>query len=365
MTLVSVVVNNYNYGRFLRDAIDSALAQTYAPLEVVVVDDGSTDDSREIIAAYGDRVISLLKENGGQTSAFNAAFAACRGDVIVFLDADDVLLPNTVADAVRRFEPGVTKVHWALSVVDAAGCPVGRLKPALPLLEGDLRDVVLRDGPENATWPPTSGNAWSRAFLERVFPLPEPERAHDVGSASADAHLAMLAPLYGEVRRLDVPGALYRLHGKNDHSAMPFRERLRRDVALFDVRCEALEAHCGALGLTVDPDAWRAGSWFHRLHRSIDELRQVIRADEDFVLIDDGSWDMAGERELRPIPLFAGEDEDTIGEIERLRARGTRHVVVAWPAFWWLSHYERLGRYLRDGFRPVVRNDRLVVYRHA
>jgi glycosyltransferase involved in cell wall biosynthesis len=62
--LVSIVVNNFNYERFLREAIDSALAQTYAPVEVVVVDDGSTDSSRDIIASYGDRLIPVLKANG-------------------------------------------------------------------------------------------------------------------------------------------------------------------------------------------------------------------------------------------------------------------------------------------------------------
>ena len=77
--LVTIVVNNYNYARFLAEAIDSALAQTYAALEVVVVDDGSTDESREIIAQYGGRVIPVLKDNGGQASAFNAGFAAARG----------------------------------------------------------------------------------------------------------------------------------------------------------------------------------------------------------------------------------------------------------------------------------------------
>src|SRR4051812_16040279 len=92
----SIIINNYNYGHFLRDAIDSALAQTYPCTEVIVVDDGSTDDSREVIAGYGQRVTAVFKENGGQASAFNAGFAASRGEVVVFLDADDTLLPNAM-----------------------------------------------------------------------------------------------------------------------------------------------------------------------------------------------------------------------------------------------------------------------------
>src|SRR3954451_20463787 len=94
--LVSIVIDNYNYARFLPEAIESALAQTYPDTEVIVVDDGSTDDSREIIASYGSRVRPVLKTNGGQASAFNAGFAASRGDVVLFLDSDDTLFPEAV-----------------------------------------------------------------------------------------------------------------------------------------------------------------------------------------------------------------------------------------------------------------------------
>src|SRR5437762_9779476 len=101
--LASIIIDNYNYGRFLRDAIDSALAQTYPHAEVIVVDDGSTDNSREVIASYGDRIKPILKENGGQGSAFNAGFAASSGDVILFLDADDLLVSTAAERAVAYF----------------------------------------------------------------------------------------------------------------------------------------------------------------------------------------------------------------------------------------------------------------------
>src|SRR5258708_31462520 len=86
--LVSIVINNYNYARFLSKAIDSALAQTYRNVEVIVVDDGSTHNSVQIIRAYGDRVVPVLKENGDHGSAFNAGFARSQGDPVWFLHAD-------------------------------------------------------------------------------------------------------------------------------------------------------------------------------------------------------------------------------------------------------------------------------------
>ena len=92
--LISIIINNYNYGRFLAAAIDSALHQTYANTEVIVVDDGSTDDSKKIIAGYGNRIRPVLKTNGGQASAFNAGFAASTGDIICMLDSDALFYPN-------------------------------------------------------------------------------------------------------------------------------------------------------------------------------------------------------------------------------------------------------------------------------
>src|ERR1700739_203957 len=115
---VSIVINNYNYARFLRDAIDSALAQTYSNVEVVVVDDGSTDDSPEIIASYGSRVSAVLKPNGGQASAFNAGFAASHGEIVIFLDADDMLVPQTAEKVAQAWEPDTVKVQYGLDAVD-------------------------------------------------------------------------------------------------------------------------------------------------------------------------------------------------------------------------------------------------------
>src|SRR5262245_61790443 len=93
----SVVTNNHNYERFPVESIDSALGQSHRDTEVVVVDDGSSDRSPEIIRSYGSRIRHVLKPNGGQGSALNAGFAAARGDVIIFLDADDALHPHAVA----------------------------------------------------------------------------------------------------------------------------------------------------------------------------------------------------------------------------------------------------------------------------
>ncbi len=172
---VSVIINNHNYRPYLRACIDSALNQTYPDgHEVTVVDDGSTDGSPDILRAYGSRIVPVLKTNEGQASTFNAGFEVAGGDILIFLDSDDLLEPfaaTTVAELLA--EPDVIKAHWPLRVVDHDGSPTGALKPGLAaeLPEGDLRTTVFARGPNSLLFPPTSGNAWSRAFLERVMPM--------------------------------------------------------------------------------------------------------------------------------------------------------------------------------------------------
>ncbi|MFY9233997.1 MAG: glycosyltransferase [Fimbriimonadaceae bacterium] len=94
--LVSIVIPCYNQERFVGAAIESALAQTYSPLEVVVVNDGSTDGSGEILKRFSDRIVLVDQENGGLSAARNAAIRASTGEFIMLLDADDILLPNCV-----------------------------------------------------------------------------------------------------------------------------------------------------------------------------------------------------------------------------------------------------------------------------
>lgn len=229
--LVSVIVNNYNYARFLPAAIDSVLRQTYPAIELIVVDDGSTDRSQEIICGYGERLVPLLKQNGGQASAFNAGFARCHGDVVIFLDSDDVLLPDAIRRVVDAFHanPALAKVHYRMAVIDATGGCTGDLKPPphVRMLEGDLRRQYLTF-PDDVWRLPTSGNAYAAAALRQIFPVPE-----EGYRGGADTYLTHLAPLFGPVHFIDQVSAYYRVHGANNYelaSANLNLVRIRRNV---------------------------------------------------------------------------------------------------------------------------------------
>lgn len=94
--LVSVVITCYNHGVYLRDAIDSVLAQRYSPIEAIVVDDGSTDNTREVVSGYGSAVKYFHQQNKGLSAARNAGIDVCNGEFVVFLDADDWLYEDAI-----------------------------------------------------------------------------------------------------------------------------------------------------------------------------------------------------------------------------------------------------------------------------
>jgi glycosyltransferase involved in cell wall biosynthesis len=210
--LVSIIISNYNYAHFLPEAIESALNQIHEHVEIIVVDDGSTDSSHEIIESYGGNVIKLFKDNGGQGSAFNAGFAASTGDLVCFLDPDDRFLPNkasVIVDAWRG-HPTASVIYHQLSAIDTHGNELFSGKPwPRVLLRGSIREQLQRSG---GWWPcpTTSGLCFPRAFLEKVMPMPTSEFVK-----CADAYLAGLAPYFGSVVGIGRRLTLYRIHGEN------------------------------------------------------------------------------------------------------------------------------------------------------
>jgi hypothetical protein len=173
---------NYNYGRYLREAIDSALNQTVAPIEVVVVDDGSTDESREVIASYGNQIRALLVDHNGQAAGMNTAFAQCSGDVICLLDSDDLMVPRRVEGLIDAYSshPDCQWVFHRLDWIDRA-----TREPLATPISHDFTSgfhderPFLRRGWFSMNAPATSALSWRTGFLKELLPISARLRGFD------------------------------------------------------------------------------------------------------------------------------------------------------------------------------------------
>jgi len=123
---VSVIITSYNYARFISEAIQSVLDQTYRDFEVIVVDDGSTDDTPSVLDSFGDSITCIYQTNKGKSEALNRGIATSRGRYLAFLDSDDCWLPDSLEARLAAFEadPGVGVVYGRALVVDEAGRPL-------------------------------------------------------------------------------------------------------------------------------------------------------------------------------------------------------------------------------------------------
>jgi glycosyltransferase involved in cell wall biosynthesis len=166
---VSIIVCNYNHAKYLETALVSACEQTY-PCEVILVDDGSTDDSLTVAARWSDKIKILAKSNEGQRSAYNAGFEACSGEFVVFLDADDWLRRTAVETALEHFTGATARVHFQLQLSDERGDDAGGVIPT-KMATGNVADSILQHGvlPPSA---PASGNVYRRSVLQQLMPLP-------------------------------------------------------------------------------------------------------------------------------------------------------------------------------------------------
>lgn len=248
---------NHNYGRYLGGAIESVLEQEVPAAEIIVVDDGSTDESRAVLAEYDGRVRGILTSNRGKGSATNTAVRSCTGEVVVLLDSDDLMLPQRLrrlSDTYAR-HPDAQWVWHGLRHVERDSLVERPSAPLKNFTDGfhDHRDAVLR-GRLPITTPATSALSWRRTFLERLLPLPEAVRSQDnylkfltlglaPGVVIAEAMAiqgihesnAYTSAIGAERRRKQVVRALDLAPGLRDHRLMALHHRTVSEV-LIDSR---------------------------------------------------------------------------------------------------------------------------------
>lgn len=214
--LVSVIIPNYNYARFLPQAIDSALAQTYAPVEIIVVDDGSQDASLEVLKSYGARIRWIAQQNQGVAAARNHGVRLSQGRYLAFLDADDYWLPAKLERQMARFfqDPELGLVYCGADEFNEQGTQSLRQDGMGGWV---LHELLLLRRP--AFFGGGSGFVMSRALFDEVGGFDE------ALSTSADWDLA--CRLAARRPFGFVPEVLlkYRLHHSNMHTNVAAMER--------------------------------------------------------------------------------------------------------------------------------------------
>ncbi len=214
MPLFSIIINNYNYGRFLDTAIASVQAQSFRDFELIVVDDGSNDDSILITRKYADRIKLIQTERLGQALACQHAVRAAAGTYVYFLDADDEARPDLLQCASEHLADNPCKLQFRLEPMNATGVAIGKPFPKYPkdAPQGgsDARaahiDSILRRGFDVS--PPTSGNIFKTELFRYIDDI-DYERA-------IDGIPLLLAPFVGNVVTIDRVLGRYRIHESND-----------------------------------------------------------------------------------------------------------------------------------------------------
>jgi glycosyltransferase involved in cell wall biosynthesis len=225
----TILIDTYNYGHYVEDAVSSVLAQDF-PLEereILVVNDGSTDDTRSRLRRFGNAIRYLQKPNGGQASAFNYGLEHARGEVVALLDADDVWLPEKLRRIREAFErnPDAGMVYHRLYWWDGANdLAADRYFIAVSGRVPESRQALLQYPMAS-----TSCLAFRRAALEKLLPIPEALRSQ------ADAYLTALIIFLAPVTAVTDYLGKYRMHGANLFQAngqTACRQRIENRMAM-------------------------------------------------------------------------------------------------------------------------------------
>lgn len=217
----SVLVATYNHEAYLLQALESVAAQSFKDYEVVIIDDGSTDRTPELLAAWkeefsarcSNRVVILRTENGGQSRAYEHGLAVCEGQYISLLDSDDRWMPDKLeaVHAVAADRPAAAMICHPVFIVDAEGAATGHIRPRLARLShGDLRVRVRRTGRTVAAV--TSGVTVRAQVLRELLPIPIKKFPF-----GADGYITTGASLRGSVEVVGRPLAWYRVHPKGQY----------------------------------------------------------------------------------------------------------------------------------------------------
>jgi len=236
--ILTALIDTYNYGQFIGEAIESVLAQDFPAegMQILVVDDGSTDDTRERVSKYAGRVEYVFKPNGGQASAFNYGIERARGEYIALLDADDYWLPSKVRRVVAEFDshPDAGLVYHPFREFksETGEWREGGFNAVSGIVPADKKKILLYTACQ------TSGLTFRTSLVKKLLPLNEQM------TIQPDGLLAALIIFLGPIVAIPEPLAVYRIHGSNMYyhsSAEVDKGRQARRVETLKILLEEMD----------------------------------------------------------------------------------------------------------------------------
>jgi glycosyltransferase involved in cell wall biosynthesis len=252
--LLSVLIDTYNHENFIEQAVVSVLEQKFpmGDTEILVVDDGSTDKTLDILHKFEPRVRILHKPNGGQASAFNFAIPQCRGEVVAFLDGDDWWTKDKLCTIVPILDsqPDIGAVGHGYFMVDTHGQLQNTVLPQKSRHLNARTPEAAALFSRHAGFFGTSKVAYRKSILEQILPIPE-------GAViEADEWLFTLAPWLADVMVLDQALFYYRLHGGNMYMLSGAPEKgLRRMHNSLACLVQYFPPKMRALGIPLEIEA--------------------------------------------------------------------------------------------------------------
>ncbi|MBK9174076.1 MAG: glycosyltransferase family 2 protein [Blastocatellia bacterium] len=237
--LVSVIIPNYNYAKFIQRTIKSVLAQTYSNIEIIVIDDGSTDGSLRVLEEFGDKVMTIVQNNQGVSRARNRGFEASSGEFIAFLDADDLWLPQKIERQISCFQEDemLGFVHCSMTLIGPNEEPIADITNGS---SGFIADAFLRFEGEGAVVGAGSTGIVRRVVFSEVGGF-DPEM-----STAADWDFCYRIARRHKVGFVTDPLVLYRVHNSNMHNniramehdmIIGFKKAFTEESGIDKIRC--------------------------------------------------------------------------------------------------------------------------------
>ncbi len=325
---VSFVITSHNYGRYVGECVRSALDQSL-PSQVVVVDDGSTDDSLAVLRAFGDRIVLVEQDCRGQGAAINAGVAVATGDIVLLLDSDDTSQPDRALEVARALADG-RQADWLIHNVTVEKAGQGSTPPVYEDLykldpEADLMSHLVASGDTFGT---NSGLAFRRSVLDRIGPIP------DAYVIYPDCFLIAMSILHGAAAILPQSLSHRRIHDgqasgrrRYDRRRMMMLLRIKRDLAD--------KTRAAAARLPDAPPVLSAGAtWWQ------------AKADLQWAKVEAGRRRDVFRRWSRLTGAVARDQYLTRPRAVLLLGRETALTLLPRGLFgpaWWATHYGRSG----------------------